>query len=132
MSSRGDFESVQNIARKCRSLYLCACSCGIKDIDAAVEALAPAAGNVAYFYCYIPIHMEHKLKISPDEVLKAVEMVGYARKQLLPMLRLIYSEDAGRSERSFFTKIIKAIDAGAIIINVPDTVGYTTPTEFGA
>ncbi|MEM7437445.1 MAG: 2-isopropylmalate synthase [Myxococcota bacterium] len=103
-----------------------------QDIDKAAEAVAPATRpRIHTFIATSPIHREHKLRMSRDEVLHAItEMVGYARGfcddiEFSP-------EDAGRTEMDFLYETLQAaIEAGATTLNIPDTVGYTIPGEFG-
>ncbi|MBN1231399.1 MAG: 2-isopropylmalate synthase [Anaerolineales bacterium] len=102
-----------------------------KDIDAAWEAVKHAARpRIHTFIATSPIHMEYKLKKSPEEVIKITqEMVAYA-KTLCDDIEFS-PEDAGRSEPEFLYKVLGvAIKAGATTLNIPDTVGYTTPEEF--
>ncbi|MBW2188966.1 MAG: 2-isopropylmalate synthase [Deltaproteobacteria bacterium] len=102
------------------------------DIDKAAEAVAPAKrGRIHTFIATSPIHREHKLRMSKAEVLaKITEMVSYARSfcddvEFSP-------EDAGRTEMEFLYEALQAaIEAGASTLNIPDTVGYTIPVEFG-
>ena len=102
------------------------------DIDKAAEAVAPAkCGRIHTFIATSPIHREHKLRMSKAEVLaKITEMVSYARSfcddvEFSP-------EDAGRTEMEFLYEALQAaIEAGASTLNIPDTVGYTIPMEFG-
>ncbi|MDD9898933.1 MAG: 2-isopropylmalate synthase [Candidatus Melainabacteria bacterium] len=133
VSSKGDFEAVHNIAKEVHGPTICALARAIeKDIKVAAEALEPAKSKRLHtFIATSPIHMEHKLKMKPAEVLaKAGEMVEYA-KSLVDEVEFS-PEDAGRSEKSFLYEIIElAISKGASSINIPDTVGYTTPMEFG-
>lgn len=103
------------------------------DIEKAWQAVSPAARpRIHTFIATSPIHMEHKLKMSPERVLeKAVEMVRFARSLCEDIE--FSPEDAGRSEPEFLYKILsEVIEAGATTLNIPDTVGYTTPDEFGA
>ncbi|MCH2226764.1 MAG: 2-isopropylmalate synthase [Candidatus Caenarcaniphilales bacterium] len=134
VSSQGDFDSVYEISEKVQGPTICALARALeKDIEAAAKALEPAAKKrIHTFIATSPIHMEYKLKMQPDQVLaKAQEMVKYARS-LVDEVEFS-AEDACRSEKDFLYQIIEtAIDAGASIINIPDTVGYTTPEEFGA
>ncbi|MCU0692471.1 MAG: 2-isopropylmalate synthase [Polyangiaceae bacterium] len=103
------------------------------DIDKAWEAVRPAARpRIHTFLATSPIHREHKLRMSCDDVLEKVRaMVSYARElcediQFSP-------EDAGRTEPDFLVQVAEvALDAGATTINIPDTVGYATPVEFGS
>ena len=102
------------------------------DIKAAAEALKPAVkSRIHTFIATSDIHLEHKLKKSRQEVLAiAEEMVAYA-KSLIDDVEFS-PEDAGRSDPEYLYQVIeRAIAAGATTINIPDTVGYTTPTEFG-
>ena len=133
-ASIGDFESVQAVARAVRESTVCGLARAKEaDIDRAGEALKDAASaRIHTFLATSPIHMEHKLKMSPDEVLEqAVAAVGRARQwtdnvEFSP-------EDAGRSELDFLCRVIEAvIEAGARTINIPDTVGYNIPEQFGA
>lgn len=102
------------------------------DIDAAWEAIQHAAKpRIHTFLATSPIHMEHKLRMTPEEVVEKMrEMVSYA-KSLCEDIEFS-PEDAGRSEPEFLYHILgEAIKAGATTLNIPDTVGYTTPSEFG-
>ena len=102
------------------------------DIDACSEALVAAARpRIHVFIATSPIHREHKLRMSRDEVLAHTrEAVAYAR-ELADDVEFS-AEDAGRTEPEFLYEIVEAaIDAGAGVINIPDTVGYTLPDEFG-
>ena len=102
------------------------------DIDRAAEAISPAKrGRIHTFIATSPIHREHKLRMTRDEVLAKIhEMVSYARGftddvEFSP-------EDAGRTEMDFLYEALQAaIEAGATTLNIPDTVGYTIPAEFG-
>jgi 2-isopropylmalate synthase len=101
------------------------------DIDRVLEAVAPAAfGRVHTFIATSPIHREYKLRMSEEEVLEKVRtMVAYARERCEDVE--FSPEDAGRTEFDFLCQVVEtAIEAGAGTINIPDTVGYTTPSEF--
>ncbi len=103
-----------------------------KDIDACWEAVQHAAHpRIHTFIATSPIHMKHKLRMEPEEVIERVrEMVAYA-KSLCDDVEFS-PEDAGRSEPEFlYTVLGEAIKAGAKTLNIPDTVGYTLPHEFG-
>ncbi|MCL2447812.1 MAG: 2-isopropylmalate synthase [Polyangiaceae bacterium] len=103
------------------------------DIDRAWEAVKPAARpRVHLFLATSELHMKHKLRMSREEVLARIdEMVGHA-KSLCSDIEFS-PEDAGRSDREFlYEALARAIRAGATTLNIPDTVGYTTPDEFGA
>jgi len=102
------------------------------DIDKAAEAVAPAThGRIHTFLATSPIHREHKLRMSRDQVLaKITEMVSYARSFCQDVE--FSPEDAGRTEMDFLYEALQAaIEAGASTLNIPDTVGYTIPEEFG-
>ena len=133
ISSPGDFDSVQAIAQQIKGPYICSLARAKKeDIDRAWEAVKPSAKPMIHiFLATSPIHMEKKLRMTPDTVYEtAVKMVKHA-SSLCPNIEFS-PEDAGRSNHEFLYKIIGGvIDAGATSINVPDTVGYTTPWEFG-
>jgi 2-isopropylmalate synthase len=103
------------------------------DIDAAWEAVRHAARpRIHTFIATSPIHMEYKLKMSPEQVVERIrEMVTHARSLCEDVE--FSPEDAGRSEPDFLYKVLAlAIECGATTLNIPDTVGYTTPEEFGA
>lgn len=103
------------------------------DIDAAWEAVKPATRpRIHTFLATSPIHMQYKLRMDPEEVVDKVrEMVAYARAYCDDIE--FSPEDAGRSDPEFLYLVLgEAIKAGASTINIPDTVGYTTPEEFGS
>lgn len=133
-SSKGDFEAVQEIAGKiknCSVTGLARCVQG--DIDAAWEALKEGADpRLHVFIATSPIHMQYKLQMTEDQLIEtAVSAVKYARR-FFPKVQWS-AEDSTRSDWDFLVKIItKVIDAGACVINLPDTVGYVHPEEYGA
>ncbi len=133
-ASRGDFEAVKAIAETVRESTICSLARARQpDIDAAGDALAGAAsGRIHTFIATSPIHMQHKLRMEPDQVIEAaVEAVRHARNRIDDVE--FSCEDAGRSEMDFLCRIIEqAIEAGARTINIPDTVGYAIPEQFGA
>ena len=133
ISSPGDFESVKAIAINIKGPVICGLArCQEKDIKAAADAVKYAEKpRIHVFIATSPVHMKYKLKKSPEDVLKtAVKMVEFA-KTLCKDVQFS-AEDAGRSDPKFLYKIVKAvIDAGATVVNIPDTVGYTMPEEFG-
>ena len=134
IASPGDFEAVQEIARvlkKTTTVGLARCQKG--DIDRTYEALKDAVDpQIHVFLATSDIHMRDKLKMSREEVLVSIkEHVQYARKFFKKVQ--FSPEDASRTQRDFLLEAVQtAIDAGATIINVPDTVGYSNPTEYGA
>ncbi|GGZ07713.1 MULTISPECIES: 2-isopropylmalate synthase [Shewanella] len=133
VSSPGDFESVQTIARTIKNSRVCALSRALeKDIDAAAQALAVAEQfRIHTFISTSNIHVESKLKRSFDQVLEmAVGAVKYARRFTDDVE--FSCEDAGRTPIDNLCRMVEAaIAAGARTINIPDTVGYTIPNEFG-
>jgi 2-isopropylmalate synthase len=131
-SSPGDLESVKTIGGLIRNSTVAAlCRCLEKDIDAGKEALAMAAApRIHLFLATSPIHMEYKLKMTPEQVLEqAAASVKYARKFCDDVE--FSAEDAFRSDPDFVCKVFSAaIAAGASTVNHPDTVGYALPPEF--
>jgi 2-isopropylmalate synthase len=133
IASPGDFEAVKTIAQVIQDSTVCALARALDgDIDRAGEALKAAnSARIHTFIATSPIHMKSKLRMSADEVLdQAVHSVKRAGKftdniEFSP-------EDAGRSEVDFLCRVVEAvIDAGAKTINIPDTVGYNLPYQFG-
>jgi len=133
-SSPGDFQSVKAIADTMKDCAVASLArAGAADIDRAWEAVKGAADpRIHLFIATSDLHMEYKLKMSKDEVLKtAVEMTKRAAGYC-PNIQFS-AEDATRSDMGFLAKVVKAvIKAGATTINLPDTVGYTTPDEHEA
>ncbi|NVK37859.1 MAG: 2-isopropylmalate synthase [Gammaproteobacteria bacterium] len=132
-ASPGDFESIAAVAAAVKESTICSLARAVDgDIDRAAEALKAAERKrIHTFIATSPIHMEHKLRMSPDQV---VERAVYAVKRARSHVEDVEfsCEDAGRSEMDFLCRIIEAaIDAGARTINIPDTVGYAIPEEFG-
>eukprot|EP00123_Amoebidium_parasiticum_P005458 comp16647_c0_seq1/m.14843 comp16647_c0_seq1/g.14843 ORF comp16647_c0_seq1/g.14843 comp16647_c0_seq1/m.14843 type:complete len:566 (-) comp16647_c0_seq1:533-2230(-) len=144
IASDGDFEAVRRIAREVGPLIggrksgepmIIAGLARAKkqDIDRCYEAIKEAPKHrIHTFLATSDIHLEYKLKITREQCVQQVkEMVSYA-KSLCDDIEFS-TEDAGRSEKDFLVKVIStAIEAGATTINVPDTVGYNTPEEYGA
>lgn len=136
-ASPGDFEAVQKIAQQVGTPdgpTICGLARATRqDIEAAARALAPAAKpRIHTFIATSDIHLEYKLKKTRQDVLEiAPEMVAYAKSFVDDVE--FSPEDAGRSDPEFLYQVLeRAIAAGATTINIPDTVGYTTPAEFGA
>ncbi len=133
VSSTGDFNSVLQVAKKIKRSIVCGLARSKKeDIDAAYNAVKVAEqGRIHVFLATSKIHLEHKLKKSKDEILEmAVEAVKYAKKKIADVE--FSPEDASRSEKDFLYRIIEnVIKAGAKTVNIPDTVGYSTPQEYG-
>lgn len=134
MASPGDFEAVKAIASTIKNSTVCSLSRALEgDINRAAEALKPAErGRIHTFIATSPLHMEHKLCMEPDAVIEqAVFAVKHARNLIDDVE--FSCEDAGRSDIDFLCRIIeRAIDAGASTINIPDTVGYALPHQYGA
>ena len=133
IASPDDFAAVRAVAQTVRDTRVCGLARALgKDIDRAGEALKPAeAPRIHIFIATSPIHMQMKLRMSPDQVMqRAVQAVKHARRYTDDVE--FSAEDAGRSEIDFLCRIIEAaIDAGATTINIPDTVGYNLPEQFG-
>lgn len=131
--SDGDFEAVKAIAKEVRKPIISALArANKKDIDRAWEALKYAERpRIHTFIATSDVHMEYKLNMEPEEVMKrAVEMVAYA-KTLCDDIEFS-PEDGSRTRPEFLYKVLEGvIDAGATVLNIPDTVGYATPVEFG-
>jgi len=133
ISSPGDFEAVREVARNVKGASVCSLSRAIeKDIDRAWEAVQYSESpRIHTFIATSDIHMKYKLKMTGDEVLeRAAAIVKYAKKYCSDIE--FSAEDATRSQREFLYRVLEAaIKAGATVLNIPDTVGYTTPYEFG-
>lgn len=133
IASPGDFEGVQAVANSVRESVVCGLARALdNDIDTAAEALKPAAqSRIHTFIATSPIHMREKLRMEPDQVIEqAVHAVKRARQYTDNVE--FSPEDAGRSEPEFLCRILeKVIDAGATTLNIPDTVGYNLPFQFG-
>ena len=134
IASNGDFEAVNGIAKLVKNAVVCGLARSAHgDIERAAEAIKPAKrGRIHTFLATSPLHMKFKLQMEPDEVYRhVIDSVTYARKftddvDWSP-------EDATRSEHDFLCRCVEAaIDAGATCINIPDTVGYSVPSEYGS
>ncbi len=132
ISSKGDFEAVNEVAKTIKNAEIVSLArCVQKDIDAAWEAVKVANHpKIHIFMATSPIHMQYKLKMSEEEVMKrSIEAIKYC-KSFCPEIEFS-CEDATRSELPFLYRIIEeAIKAGATTINIPDTVGYADPIEY--
>ncbi|MBT5049506.1 MAG: 2-isopropylmalate synthase [Rhodospirillaceae bacterium] len=134
IASNGDFEAVREVAKRVENAVVCGLArSGRQDIERAAEALEPAKRpRIHTFISTSPLHMKYKLQMEPDDVYQAVvDSVTFARTftddvEWSP-------EDGSRTEHDFLCRTVEAaIDAGATTINIPDTVGYAVPEEFGA
>ncbi|MBL4852515.1 MAG: 2-isopropylmalate synthase [Gammaproteobacteria bacterium] len=133
MASQGDFDAVKAVADAVKDSTVCGLTRALdKDIDRAAEALKGAkSARIHTFIATSPIHMKAKLRMQPDEVVEhAVAAVKRARRYTDNVE--FSPEDAGRSEFEFLCRVLEAvIDAGATTVNIPDTVGYSVPHQFG-
>lgn len=133
VSSPGDFKSVQSIAAALKNSLVCGLSRAVKqDIDACGEAMSVAERfRIHTFIATSTIHVDSKLRKSQDEVVEmAIAAVKHARRYTDDVE--FSCEDAGRTHIDYLCRMVEAaISAGASTVNIPDTVGYTTPTEFG-
>ncbi|MFC0282867.1 2-isopropylmalate synthase [Camelimonas abortus] len=132
IASDGDFESVREIARRSRNAIICGLSrTAPGDIDRCGEAIRPAArGRIHTFISTSPLHMSAKLNMTPEEVLEAsIAAVTRARRWTDDVEWS--AEDGTRTGIDFLCRCVEAvIRAGATTVNIPDTVGYTTPDEY--
>lgn len=134
VASPGDFESVKAVATAIKDSTVCSLArAGDKDIDRAAEALKPAkSSRIHTFIATSPIHMEYKLRMRPEQVLECAVLAVKRARRYTDNIEFS-CEDASRSEIEFLCRIIEAvIDAGATTINLPDTVGYGEPGQYGA
>lgn len=133
ISSPGDFESVVEISKAVTWPTICALTRAVqKDIDIAAEALKFAKrGRIHTGIGTSYFHIHYKLNSNPEAILeRAVEAVKYAKKYIEDVE--FYAEDAGRSDNEYLARVIEAvIKAGATVVNIPDTTGYTLPYEYG-
>lgn len=132
-SSVGDFEAIQTIAAEIKDSVICSLSrANDRDISRAAEALKSAQrGRIHTFIATSALHMEKKLRMTPEQVLaQATQSVRFARNLVADVE--FSPEDGYRSDVDFLCRVIEAvIDAGAGTINVPDTVGYAIPELYG-
>jgi 2-isopropylmalate synthase len=132
IASEGDFAAVKAVAARCRGVKVAAlCRTSEQDVARAAEALAHAASPRIHTFCATSdIHLEHKLKKSRAQV---IEMTRRAVAQARNYAEDVEfsAEDATRSDIDYLCEVLEtAVEAGASVLNVPDTVGYTTPTEM--
>ena len=133
ISSRGDLQAVQAVAREVRDVPIAALARAKKsDVDAAVEALNPAASSRLHiFLATSDLHLQVKLHMTREQALEAIgSMIRYGRQHVAEVE--FSAEDAGRTDLDYLCQVCKtAVDAGATILNLPDTVGYAVPEEYG-
>jgi 2-isopropylmalate synthase len=134
IASSGDLEAVRTIAKEVRDIPIAALARAKKeDVAAAIEALEPAASpRMHVFLATSDLHLQAKLNISRDQCLEAIHsMICFARQHVEEVE--FSAEDAGRTDIDFLCKVCHvAVDAGASVLNLPDTVGYAVPEEYGA
>src|SRR5260221_9746093 len=134
ISSRGDLEAVQAVAKEVRTVPIAALARAKKhDIDAAVEALKPAAASRLHiFLATSDLHLQVKLNMTREQVLEAIgSMVRYGRQSVGEVE--FSAEHARRTDIDFLCHVCRtAVEAGATVLNLPDTVGYAVPEEYGA
>jgi 2-isopropylmalate synthase len=135
-ASPGDFEAVQRIAAETKGIAVAGLArCRDGDPQRAIEALRAAEKpHLHLFIATSDIHLVHKLRMDREAALQAaVQWVRYARRELGPDAEIEFSaEDASRTEHDFLLRVYEAVvDAGATTVNIPDTVGYAIPAEFG-
>src|SRR5579864_1454002 len=132
-ASRGDWDSVNAVAREVQGSIICGLArCNREDIELAAKALQPAPRHRLHvFLATSAIHRQYKLNMAQEEILRtAIEGVKLARELCEDVE--FSPEDASRTELDFLAQVVEAaIEAGASTINIPDTVGYTVPDEFG-
>jgi 2-isopropylmalate synthase len=134
ISSPGDFRAVQLVSQEVRDCVVCGLTrANRKDIDAAAEALRGAAHPRIHTGLGVSdVHILHKLRTThEDALLRGVDAVAYAKRFVADVQ--YYTEDAGRADPEYLYRVLEAvIDAGATVVNIPDTTGYSSPIEFGA
>ena len=132
-SSNGDFEAVKAIAGVIRDSRVCGlCRANDRDIQRAIDALQPAASSrIHVFIATSALHMEKKLRMTPEQVLEQAKLsVRFARKHCADVE--FSPEDGSRSDLDFLCRVLEGvIKEGATTINIPDTVGYAVPQQFG-
>src|SRR6266699_357324 len=133
IASRGDLEAVRKVAQEVRNVPIAALARARKeDVDAAIEALKPAAApRLHIFLATSDLHLRVKLKMTREQALEAIgSMVRYGRQHVAEVE--FSAEDAGRTDIDYLCQVCKtAVDAGATVLNLPDTVGYAVPEEYG-
>ena len=132
-SSPGDLAAVRTIARELKGVIVCGLSRAVPgDIDSCAEALREAEQpRIHTGIAVSPLHMASKLKLTPDQVVEAAVVAVKRAKKYVGDVEF-YAEDAFRSEPAFLTRVLEqVIEAGATVVNIPDTVGYATPWEYG-
>jgi len=133
ISSKGDLEAVQAVAKEVRTVPIAALARAKRqDIDAAIEALKPASSSRLHiFLATSDLHLQVKLNMTREQALEAItSMIRYGRQHVGEVE--FSAEDAGRTDIDYLCEVCKsAVEAGATILNLPDTVGYAVPEEYG-
>jgi len=132
VASDGDFAAVKAVAARCRGVKVAAlCRTADQDVARAAEALAHAASPRIHTFCATSdIHLEHKLKKSRAQVIEMTRRAVMQARNYADEVEFS-AEDATRSDVDYLCEVLDtAVEAGASVLNVPDTVGYTTPSEF--
>src|SRR5438034_684994 len=133
-ASNGDFEAVRAIAGVIKDSTVCGlCRANDRDIQRGIDALHEAKGpwRIHTFIATSPIHMEKKLRMTPEQVLEQARLAVRYAKKACPDVEFS-PEDGSRSEPDFLCRVLEAaIKEGATTINIPDTVGYAVPQQFG-
>ncbi|MGB3799042.1 MAG: 2-isopropylmalate synthase [Lewinella sp.] len=134
ISSPGDFKSVAEIGKTVKDVVVCGLTRAVmKDIDVAAEALKTARNPRIHTGIGVSeSHIQYKLRTTPDKIIeRAVAAVKHAKRYVEDVE--FYAEDAGRADTEFLARVIQAVvDAGATVLNIPDTTGYCLPQEYGA
>lgn len=134
IASRGDLEAVQKVSQEIRNVPIAALARAKKqDVDAAIEALKPAAmPRLHIFLATSDLHLRVKLNMTREQALEAIgSMIRYGRQHVGEVE--FSAEDAGRTDIDYLCQVCRvAVDAGATVLNLPDTVGYAVPEEYGA
>jgi len=134
ISSPGDFRAVQRISQEIRGCTICGLTrANRKDIEVAADALKGAAFPRIHTGLGVSdVHVQHKLRTTREGALEmGVDAVEHAKKFVEDVQ--YYTEDAGRADPEYLYRVLEAvIAAGATVVNIPDTTGYTSPEEFGA
>jgi 2-isopropylmalate synthase len=134
IASQGDLEAVQRVSQEIRNVPIAALARAKKqDVDAAIEALKPAAmPRLHVFLATSDLHLQVKLNMTREQALEAIgSMIRYGRQHVGEVE--FSAEDAGRTDIDFLCQVCRvAADAGATVLNLPDTVGYAVPEEYGA
>lgn len=134
IASRGDLEAVRMVAQEVRSVPIAALARAKKeDVSAAIEALEPAAASRLHiFLATSDLHLRVKLNMTREQALEAIgAMIRFGRQHVGEVE--FSAEDAGRTDIEYLCRVCRtAIEAGATTLNLPDTVGYAVPEEYGA